>query len=77
MFKGYQCLTVKYWLAPSDCFAIRVFTFVIYELDSRQSRISSWLAKKVLNSYCDIWPFIGIMNVWFPIEWCGIDGVYK
>ena len=26
---------------------------------------------------CDIWPFIGIMNVWLPIEWCGIDGVYK
>ena len=26
---------------------------------------------------CDIWPFIGIVNVWLPIEWCGIDGVYK
>ena len=26
---------------------------------------------------CDIWPFISIVNVWLPIEWCGIDGVYK
>ena len=26
---------------------------------------------------CDIWPFIGIVNVWLPIEWCGIDGIYK
>ena len=25
----------------------------------------------------DIWPFISIVNVWLPIEWCGIDGVYK
>ena len=36
----------------------------------------------VFHSYlplymCDIWPSIGIMDVWLPTVWCGIDGVYE
>ena len=31
----------------------------------------------MIRFMCDIWPFISIVNVWLPIEWCGIDGVYK
>ena len=39
--------------------------------------VNSYLIFPQLGWIGDIWPFIGIMNVWLPIEWCGIDGVYK